>query len=78
MWGGGLGPVRVCSFVGGSVFESPQGSRLVVSIVIPVEFLSPLAPSILPQVFFYDATSFPPMFGCESLHLFELPVEWSL
>ena len=34
--------------LGGLVSGSPQGSRLVDSVGLPVEFLSPLGPSILP------------------------------
>ena len=39
--GGRMGPAHVCSFVGGSVSGSPQGSRLVDSGGLPVESLSP-------------------------------------
>jgi len=46
--GGSLGLAHVCSLVGGSVSERPQGSRLVDSVGLPVPFLSPLGPSILP------------------------------
>jgi len=45
----GLGPARACSLVCGSVSESPQGSRLVGSVGLPVEFLSSSGPSILLQ-----------------------------
>jgi hypothetical protein len=45
----GLVAVRVCSLVGGSVSKSSQGSRLVGSVDLPVEFLSPLGSSSLPN-----------------------------
>jgi hypothetical protein len=53
-----LGPACECSLVGGSVTESCQGFRLVGSIGLPVEFLSPSGLSVYL------------MFGCGSLHLF--------
>ena len=40
-------PACVYSSVGGSVSETPQGSRLVDSVGLPVEFLSPLETKIL-------------------------------
>lgn len=46
-----LGPAHTHSLVGDSVSVSPQGSRLVDSVGLPVEFLSPLGPAILPQLF---------------------------
>jgi hypothetical protein len=52
----GLHPAHVCFLVGGSVSGSPQGSRLVDSVVgHPVEFLSLLDPSILPPTFTQDS-----------------------
>ena len=36
----GLGPAHVYSLIGGSVYESSQGSRLVDSVGLPMEFLS--------------------------------------
>ena len=50
MWG--LGPAHECSFVGDSVYENPQWFRWVVTVGLPVEFLSPSGPSVLP-LFFY-------------------------
>jgi hypothetical protein len=38
----GLDPAPVCFLVGGSVSKSPQRSRLVDSVGLPVEFLSNL------------------------------------
>jgi hypothetical protein len=38
----------VCSLVGGSVSESPQWSRLVDSVGLPVEFLSPSGSPVFP------------------------------
>ena len=46
-----LGPDYVYSLVGGSVSESPQGSRLVDSFVFLVESVSPLGLSILSPTF---------------------------
>jgi hypothetical protein len=43
----GLVPACVCSYVGGSVFVSSQGFRLVDSVDLAVGFLSLLGPSIL-------------------------------
>jgi hypothetical protein len=47
---GGLGQFHVSSLIGGSVSESPQGSSITDSIGLPVEFLSPLGPAILPLI----------------------------
>ena len=47
--GRGLSLAHVCSLVGGSVSGSPQGSRLVDSIGLPVEFAFSILPPILPQ-----------------------------
>jgi hypothetical protein len=44
----GLGPDHACSLVGGSVSGSPQGSRLVNSVGLLIESLSPLGSSIVP------------------------------
>jgi hypothetical protein len=33
-------PMLACILVGGSITESPQGSRLVYSVDIPVEFVA--------------------------------------
>jgi hypothetical protein len=46
---GGLGPVCACSLIGDSVSENSQESRLLDSVGLPVEFLSPLGPAILPS-----------------------------
>ena len=43
----GIGLAHVCSLVGGSVSGCLQGSRLVGSVGLPVEFLSSLCPSVL-------------------------------
>ena len=43
-----LGLAYVFSFVSSSVSGSSQGFRLVDSVGLPVEFLSPLSPSIFP------------------------------
>jgi hypothetical protein len=76
--GGNLGPAHVCSLVGGLVSESPQGSRLVDSVGLPEEFLSTFgAPSLSPNSSM-RVPKLHPMFGCESLHLFESATEWSL
>jgi hypothetical protein len=48
---GGVGLACV-SLVGGSISESPQVSRLVESIGLPVEFLSTLSPQSFPQFFY--------------------------
>ena len=47
-YAGVLGPTCVCTLVGGLVSESPQGPRLVDSVVLSVELPSPLGPSIPP------------------------------
>ena len=47
---GNLGSAHVGSLVGGSVSESPQGSRLVDSVGLPVEFLPPLRLQYFPQL----------------------------
>jgi hypothetical protein len=47
----GLLLVCLCSLVDGSVSESSQRSRLVDSVGLPVEFLSPSGLSIFPQLF---------------------------
>jgi hypothetical protein len=39
---GALGPTHVCSLVGASVSGIPQGSSLIDSVGLHVEFLSPL------------------------------------
>jgi hypothetical protein len=58
-----LGPARVCSLVGGFISMKPQGSWLVDSVDLLVDFLSPMGSSVLPL------TSTRPselhlMFGC--------------
>jgi hypothetical protein len=45
---GALGPAHVCTLVGGSVFGSPQESRLVDSVGLLVKSFSPPGPSVLP------------------------------
>jgi hypothetical protein len=47
VWGG-LGAACVCSLIGVSDSEIPQWSRLVGSVCLSVEFLSPLGPAVLP------------------------------
>ena len=44
---GDLDPAHACSLVGDSISGSPQGSRLVDSVGLLVESLSPPAPSIM-------------------------------
>lgn len=46
-----LGSASVCSLVGGLVSESPQGSRLVGSVDLPVEFQFASGPQSFPQLF---------------------------
>jgi hypothetical protein len=46
---GGLGPDCISCLVRGSVSESPQGTKLVESIGLPVEFLTTSGPPILPE-----------------------------
>lgn len=43
----GIGPSHTHSLVGGSVFVSPYGPRLIVSVSFPVVSLISLVPSIL-------------------------------
>lgn len=45
--GGVLDPAHAHSLVGGSVFGSPQGSRLMDSVDLPVKSLSSLGLSVL-------------------------------
>jgi hypothetical protein len=63
----------VCSLVGGSIFGRPHGSRLVDSIGLPVESLSP---QVLIIQSFLQLLSL--MFSCGSLHLFLLVAGWSI
>jgi hypothetical protein len=47
--GWGLGAAHVCSLVGGSVSESSQGPGwLTLLVSLPVGFLTPSGPSVLP------------------------------
>ena len=46
-----LDTAHVCSLVGGSVSESPEGSRLIDTVGFSVEFLSPSGPQFFPQLF---------------------------
>jgi hypothetical protein len=73
----GQGQTYACSLVGGSVSGSPQGSKLVGSVGLPVESLSSSGPSVLPQSLPQDSELYL-MFGCGSLNLFLLAIEWSL
>jgi hypothetical protein len=71
MWGQGLGPAHACSLISGSVSESLQGSRLVDSVGLSVEFYPLLGhnPSS------YSSIRVPKLhllFGCGSLHLFPM------
>jgi hypothetical protein len=75
---GGLGPTHACSLFSGSVSVNPQGSRLVDFVGLPVEFLFPLGPSVLPPTLFIRLTELQPVFGCGSLHLFQSVTGWKL
>lgn len=71
---GGLGPAHVCSLVDSG---SPQGSRVVDSVGLPVESLF----SSGPQSFSSSSIRLPKlhlMLGCRFLHLFSLVAGWSL
>jgi hypothetical protein len=73
-----VGPDLALSLVGDSVSGSPQGSRLVDFVGLPVEFLSSLgslssslnSSTRLPQLHL--------LFGCGSLHQFSLAAGWRL
>lgn len=54
---GGLGLSHTYSLVGGSVFVSPYGSRLVVPVGFPMVSLTSLVPSILPLPLPQDSLS---------------------
>lgn len=73
----GLGPACVHSLVGGSIFESPQWSRLVDPVGVLVESLSPLRSSILPPTLPQD--SFAPSNVCLWVSAsFSISCWWSL
>jgi hypothetical protein len=57
--------------VGGSVSESSQGSKLVDSLGLPVEFLSPSGPLILSPNSSIGIPDLYPKFGCGHLQLFQ-------
>ena len=59
--------------VGGSVSGSPQGSRLVDSVGLPVEFISLKFSQSFPQLI----PELHPMFSYGSLHLFQSAVGWN-
>jgi hypothetical protein len=67
----------VCSLVGGLVSESPQRSRLVDSIGLPVEFLSLRGhnPSSCSSI---RVTNLHALFGCGFIHLSESAAGWNL
>jgi hypothetical protein len=67
---GTLVPACAHSLVSDSISVSPQESKLVDSINLPVESFS--GPSIIPT------PELCLVFGCESLHLFPLFFGWSL
>ena len=50
--------------------------RLVDSVGLPVEFLSPLRPTVLPPIL--PLVPDCPLFGCGCLHLSESAAGWSL
>jgi hypothetical protein len=65
----GLGPAHPHSLV----FESPQGSRIVYSVCLPVEFLFSSGPSIFLPNSSVRLPELHLLFGCESLHL---SIDW--
>lgn len=69
-----LGPVHAQYCIGDSVSESLQDSRLVDSVGLLMESLSPPFPSILPHCCPTELC----LFGCGSLYLFWSAVGWSL
>ena len=66
----GLGPAHICSLVRSSVFGSPQGSRLVDSVGLPVE-LYPFRALSLSHDSFIRFPKLHLVFGSGSLHLFQ-------
>lgn len=70
--GRGLGPAFVCPLIDYSVSGQGQGSRLVDSIGLPVEFLSPTGSEILLSIFFIRVPNFHPLFYCGCLYLSQL------
>jgi hypothetical protein len=61
-----LGPAPACPFIGGSVSVNLHGPRLVDSVGLLVESLSPPAPSILSPILLQES----PSSICGSLYLF--------
>jgi hypothetical protein len=79
MYRGELGPAHVCFFIGSSVSRSPQGYRLVDSVGLLVESLSPPGPSVLSPSLPHDHPKppDPQKFERESLHHLPLAAGWS-
>ena len=74
----GLYPILVCTLTGGSVSGSSQGSRLLDSVGLPEETLSPPGCSILP---YNSSVRFPKlnlMIANGTLNLFQSVAEWNL
>ena len=65
---GDPGPPHVCSLVGDPVSESPEESRIVDSVGLPVEFLSPVGPANLLPISSITVPKLHSLFACECLH----------
>jgi hypothetical protein len=66
----GLSPPCLCFFVGGSVAEREQGSRLVDSVGLLWSFFPLQSPQSFSQLF-HNRSQPPPMFDCGYLYLFQ-------